>query len=135
MYIRDRWSHPVLFVEIRPLQLEHLDFDAIRQSTAGIRAGGAPGKYPGVSTGLNVHPLYVENEVLVLLRAAHHADRMTRADQHAVFDSPGIFGRIDVHPASEVVTVKQIAELWKRNIAGRENAEYRRQPQQKACNR
>src|SRR5437763_907981 len=111
MYIRDGWSLSVLFVQIRPLQLEHLDFDALRQSTAGIRAGAAPRKYPGVSSGLNVHPLYMKNEVLVLLRAAHHADRMTRADQHAVSDSPCIFGRIDIHPASEVVAIKQIAEL------------------------
>src|SRR6185437_50434 len=121
MHIRDGRRDSVVFVQLGPLQFEHLNFDAVRQPAGRIRTSAAPRKYAGVPTRLDVRPLDMQDEVLVLLHTAHYADRMAGADQHAVFDSPGIFGGIDVHPAGQVLDVKQAVEFRSRNFSSRKN--------------
>src|SRR5262249_24156137 len=84
MHVAQRRSDSVSLVQVDPVQFEHLDLDAVRQAAARIGDGTAPGEDARVSSRLHVHPLDVEDEVLILLRAPHHADRVTGTDQEAV---------------------------------------------------
>src|SRR5262249_14357882 len=115
MHIRDVRNLAVAYMQFGPVELEHLDFDAVRQTAAWIGPGGAPHEYSRVPSRFDVHPFDVQDEVLVLLLAAHHADGMSGADQQSVADSPGILGGIDVDPPGQILAIEQIPELRNRN--------------------
>jgi hypothetical protein len=53
----------------------------------------------------------VQHEVLVLPVGKHDADGVSGAHLHAVLDTPGVGGGIDVDPPGKVLAVEQIAEL------------------------
>src|SRR5207237_1095518 len=62
---------------------------------------------------LDVHPFNVQNEVLVLTLAAHHADGLARADQNAVLHLPGGRTRIHIYPAGKIAAIEKLAERRK----------------------
>jgi len=118
-------------VEARPLQLEHLDLDAVGQAALRVGVGVAPGKDARVASRLHVHPLDVQDEVLVHAVGAHHANRLPGADQDPVAHGPRVGSGVDVHPAGQVLAVEQVLELergWRlREGRGGEEAEGKRE--------
>jgi hypothetical protein len=96
-------------VELHPVELQHLDLDAVGQPVLS-RPGAAPDEDAGVAPGLDVHPLDVEDEVLVLPLRAHHADRVPGADDLAVADRPRVGAGVDVHPAGQCLSVEEVDE-------------------------
>ncbi len=115
MYVGNVRNLAVAYVQFGPVQLEHLDFDSVRQPAAWIGASCTPDEHSRVSSRFNVHPFDMQDEVLVLLLAAHHADGMSGADQQAVANPPRIFGGIDVDPPGQILAIEQIPELRNRN--------------------
>ena len=111
VHVGDRRHAAVARIQLRPVELEHLDLDAVGQPRLRVRVGVAPDEDAGVAARLDVLPLDVQHEVLVLLLAAHHADRAAGADQQAVLHAPGVVGGVDVDPPGEVAAVEQIAEF------------------------
>jgi hypothetical protein len=103
-------------VQLRPFQLQHLDFDAVRERGAGIGIRTAPQEHAGVSAGLGVHPFHVKQVVLILLLGAHYAGRLSGADEHAFFHGPCVRGSVDVHPAREILAVEEVLPF--RNSVG-----------------
>src|SRR5688500_5289123 len=77
------WRHAaVTGIQLRPVQFQHLDLDAVGQPRLGVRLCRAPDEHARVAARLGMHPFDVEHEVLVLLFTAHDADRASRADQY-----------------------------------------------------
>ena len=104
-------SQAIHLVQLDPVEFEHLDLNAIGQAALRIGAGTTPYEYAGVSSRLNVHPLDVQHEILILLLASHDANGMARADQHTVANLPCVFDRVDVDPSCQVLAIEEIPEL------------------------
>jgi hypothetical protein len=94
-------------VELGPIEFEHLDFDNIWQAAFLVGHGAGPDEDAGIATSLKVHPLDVEQEVLVFAFTAHDADGFAGAVKETFFDAPGIGAGIDVHPAGEVFAIEE----------------------------
>jgi hypothetical protein len=98
-------------VKLRPFELEHLNLDAVRQAGRRIRLRIAPGEHTGIASRFHVHPLDVQDEILVLLHRAHDADGMAGTDEEPILDLPGVLRGVDVHPPGQVLAVEQVYEL------------------------
>jgi hypothetical protein len=91
--------------------VEDLHLERSRERHADGRQCIAPDEQPGVATPLKVPPFQLDDEVLVLPVGPHDADWVSGAHQHAVLDTPGVGGGIDVEPPGKVLAVEQIAEV------------------------
>ena len=100
----------LLGVKLDPVQFEHLDLQTLGQSVAE-RLRVAPSEYSGIATRFHMTPLDVQQEVLVLLLAAHHSDGLAFADKDAVLDVPSVRRSIDVDPTSQILPVEQVDPL------------------------
>ncbi len=100
----------LLCPEFDPVQFQHLDLQPLGQTVAG-GFGVAPGEDAGITSRFHVPPLDVQQEVLVLLLAPHHANRLALTDQYAVLDVPRIGRSVDVDPPGEIFAVEQINPL------------------------
>ena len=103
------WAGISVFVRVQlgPIDLEHLDFHALGESTIVWDRSFAPGKHAGVAAGFHVSPFDVEDEVFVLFFRAHDSDGVARANEETVADEPGVFARVDVDPAGEVFAIEE----------------------------
>ena len=78
-----------------------------------------------------MHPFDVQDEVLVLLVGAHHADGMPVTDKHAVPYAPGVLVGVDVDPAREVLAIKEFTELryfHRQRLGARTAAQHQHMP-------
>ena len=86
--------------------IQHLNLDGTQEGLSQRRHGARPNEDTRIASRLQVTPLQLQDEILVLAFSAQRPGGNSIAVDHPVPDGEGLRSTVDVHPAPKITTIE-----------------------------